>query len=250
MRFNPPPNWPSPPPGWTPPPGWQPDPSWPPPPPGWILWVNAEDTVFMPWSKQLPWHKRTVTITLVLIFFFPAGLVLLWLRQDWSVRRRGIITGVVAVWAIFVIASSNSSPPTTIQVSPAAGHILSSPRPASTTSARSAETPAPSPASSSPSRPPASPVAVRTTQLAAAPVHTVAAPAPAAPAPTTAAPQAPQPVQTTVQPQQGCYPLTDAGNCYEPGEYCRDDDHGMTGIDGNGDPIVCEDNDGWRWERD
>jgi hypothetical protein len=54
-------------------------------------------------------------------------------------------------------------------------------------------------------------------------------------------------VQTT-QAQQGCTPLTDGGKCYEPGEYCRDDDHGVSGIDGDGNPITCEDNDGWRWE--
>ena len=46
----------------------------------------------------------------------------------------------------------------------------------------------------------------------------------------------------------GCYPLTDAGNCYEPGEYCRASDHGMTGVAGDGETIICEDNDGWRWE--
>jgi hypothetical protein len=57
-------------------------------------------------------------------------------------------------------------------------------------------------------------------------------PAPPAPAPTTAS----------------CYPLSDEGNCYEPGEYCRDNDHGASGIAGNGDPITCEDNNGWRWE--
>lgn len=45
-----------------------------------------------------------------------------------------------------------------------------------------------------------------------------------------------------------CYPLTNGGNCYEPGEYCRDSDHGKHGIAGNGEAIVCEDNNGWRWE--
>ena len=60
--------------------------------------------------------------------------------------------------------------------------------------------------------------------------------------------QARPPVRTTAQ-QQNCYPLTDSGKCYEPGEYCRDDDHGVSGIDGDGDPIKCGDNDGWRWER-
>jgi hypothetical protein len=47
---------------------------------------------------------------------------------------------------------------------------------------------------------------------------------------------------------QSCYPISDEGTCYEPGEYCRDDDHGMTGRAGDGETITCEDNDGWRWE--
>ncbi len=46
----------------------------------------------------------------------------------------------------------------------------------------------------------------------------------------------------------GCYPRTGSGNCYEPGEYCSDADHGMSAIAGDGEAIVCENNDGWRWE--
>jgi hypothetical protein len=45
-----------------------------------------------------------------------------------------------------------------------------------------------------------------------------------------------------------CYPLTNGGNCYEPGEFCRNRDHGAHGIAGDGKAIVCEDNNGWRWE--
>jgi hypothetical protein len=60
-----------------------------------------------------------------------------------------------------------------------------------------------------------------------------AAAASAAPSPPTAA---------------GCHPLTDSGNCYEPGEYCRNDDHGASGVAGDGEAITCEDNNGWRWE--
>jgi hypothetical protein len=45
-----------------------------------------------------------------------------------------------------------------------------------------------------------------------------------------------------------CSPLSDSGGCYEPGEYCRDSDHGMSGVAGDGEAITCEDNDGWRWE--
>jgi hypothetical protein len=68
----------------------------------------------------------------------------------------------------------------------------------------------------------------------------------AAPAqPTTPPPTTPLPAP---QPAASCYPISDEGTCYEPGEFCRDDDHGMTGLAGDGETIVCEDNDGWRWE--
>jgi hypothetical protein len=79
--------------------------------------------------------------------------------------------------------------------------------------ASTSPTPSPSPTRSSPTP---------------APSHSSAAPSPSSPA--------------------GCYPLTSAGNCYEPGEYCSDADHGMHGVAGDGEAIVCEDNNGWRWE--
>ena len=58
-------------------------------------------------------------------------------------------------------------------------------------------------------------------------------------------PAAPAPPPATAA---ACYPLSDEGTCYEPGEFCRDDDHGVTGLAGDGETITCEDNDGWRWE--
>jgi hypothetical protein len=64
--------------------------------------------------------------------------------------------------------------------------------------------------------------------------------APAAPSPPAASAPAASPA--------GCYPLSDEGTCYQPGEYCRDSDQGMTGVAGDGGSIICEDNDGLRWE--
>jgi hypothetical protein len=46
----------------------------------------------------------------------------------------------------------------------------------------------------------------------------------------------------------GCSPKTNGGNCYEPGEKCRNSDHGASGVSGGGENIVCRNNDGWRWE--
>ncbi len=69
------------------------------------------------------------------------------------------------------------------------------------------------------------------------------APAPAPPPPSTTAPAA------APSTSSGCYPLSNEGTCYEPGEYCRKSDHGASGVAGDGERIVCEYNHGWRWER-
>ena len=47
---------------------------------------------------------------------------------------------------------------------------------------------------------------------------------------------------------QTCTPKTSAGNCYQAGEFCRTSDHGAAGYTAAGGKILCEDNDGWRWE--
>jgi hypothetical protein len=86
------------------------------------------------------------------------------------------------------------------------------------------------------------PPATTTTTALAPPAPTTTTTAPPPP-PTTA----PPPPPTTTAPAS-CYPLTDGGNCYEPGEFCRESDHGATGKAGDGETITCQDNDGWRWE--
>jgi cardiolipin synthase len=50
-------------------------------------------------------------------------------------------------------------------------------------------------------------------------------------------------------PTASCYPIDDEGGCYEPGEYCRDNDRGLTGRAGDGEAIICaEENGSWYWE--
>jgi hypothetical protein len=102
----------------------------------------------------------------------------------------------------------------------------------------------------------ARPVAIAVASTAPAVVATSAPAAVATPAPPTtpaAATMAPStapaaPPTTAAASPAGCHPLSDEGTCYEPGEYCRDDDHGVSGVAGDGEAIICEDNDGWRWE--
>ena len=64
---------------------------------------------------------------------------------------------------------------------------------------------------------------------------------PPPPAPKTTAPSPPPP-------PSGCYPKASTGNCYEPGEFCPHADAGMRGVAGDGKAIICEDNNGLRWE--
>jgi hypothetical protein len=136
------------------------------------------------------------------------------------------ITRATAAAAPTAVRSGTLAPPTTAAppmavrpttVAPAIAHMTTPPAGAQGTPDKAAPPPATHPA------PPAKP----------------AGPPPKpAPLPTTAAPPAPA----------GCTPKTDAGNCYEPGEFCRAADHGDNGVAGDGKAIRCEDNDGWRWE--
>lgn len=147
------------------------------------MWVDDDGmpgTTFAPQrSMKTPWYRRTGYVVLLLIVFFPAGLVLLWLRGDWSVRRRGIISGATAVWALILLASTNSPPPTTVALSPTAGQNSSSPIATVGSSAASAVT-----SSQSPSVSP-SPSAVSLSPSHSAPTKS-ASPSKAAPSTTRA----------------------------------------------------------------
>jgi cardiolipin synthase len=58
----------------------------------------------------------------------------------------------------------------------------------------------------------------------------------------------PKPGPTPTPTPSSCRPRSSSGNCYEPGELCSNADHGVTGVAGDGEAIVCEDRNGWRWE--
>ena len=92
-------------------------------------------------------------------------------------------------------------------------------------------------------RAPAPPAPAQTTPAAPPPPPA----APPVPAQTTPVAAPPPPPPASAAPVS-CTPLTNGGNCYEPGEFCRNADHGASGVAGDGEAITCEDNDGWRWE--
>ena len=73
----------------------------------------------------------------------------------------------------------------------------------------------------------------------------LSSPAPSQPMPSVP-PSSPAPPASTAP--VGCHPVTNGGNCYEPGEYCRTADRGASGVAGDGEAIICKNNNGWRWE--
>jgi hypothetical protein len=57
-----------------------------------------------------------------------------------------------------------------------------------------------------------------------------------------------QQIQASTAPAS-CYPTAPSGNCYEPGQFCSAEQHGMTGVAGDGKTITCEGAAGatWHW---
>lgn len=180
-------------------------------------------------------------------------------RRTWRWLHRHPKTSIIsgALLLFFILAGAFGGSPTDQRTA----LVNATPVPAETTAS-----PSPTPAPSQPPGPtptvapttvPPTPV-MRTTApepvtYAAAPApvtqppaaHAPVAQAPVAQAPATHAPAPPAPVQAAAP---SCHPLTNSGNCYEPGELCRNADHGVQGVAGDGRTIVCADNDGWRWE--
>ena len=144
-------------------------------------------------------------------------------------RKAGIAVGGLAVLVIAGIAGCGKGAPSG-SASPAA----SSSAPSSPASTATTASPSSAPTTAAPPRQAVAPATPREAETA---------PASSTPAAVPPATSAPAPPATT-----GCYPETSGGNCYEPGEYCRDDDHGMTGVAGDGESITCENDNGWRWE--
>ncbi|MFF8020017.1 hypothetical protein ACFZDJ_02585 [Streptomyces sp. NPDC007896] len=44
-----------------------------------------------------------------------------------------------------------------------------------------------------------------------------------------------------------CSIVSNSGNCYEAGQYCRNSDHGASTTDAGGAGITCAYRNGWRW---
>ncbi len=59
-------------------------------------------------KTELKWHQKTTPVILLLIFFFPVGLYLMWKNEMWSKSTRWIVTGIFA-FAVIANANGNKS---------------------------------------------------------------------------------------------------------------------------------------------
>jgi hypothetical protein len=169
-------------------------------------------------------------------------------RKPWRKRRWVRITGAIVGALVVIIALANHSGSSPAAATAPAKPAATAPATSATPKAQAPKAQAPK-ATPKPTKPAAPAAPASPTQAPASQAQTT--PAAAAPA----QPSSPAPVpstQPTAPPAAatpaGCYPLSNEGTCYEPGEYCRHADHGVSGMAGDGEAITCEDNNGWRWE--
>ncbi len=154
-------------------------------------------------------------------------------RQSWVVRHK-VLTALGSLAVLIIVIVGMASLGAKTRQADNASTV------ATTTPTRTA-TPIRTPAHHAVSTGTA-PAEAPVTAQAAAPAPATTAPAPVA---TVHAASPTPPAATT---SAACYPKTNAGNCYKPGEYCRDSDHDMTGVAGDREAIKCENVGGWRWE--
>lgn len=168
-------------------------------------------------------------------------------QQHWKPRpavRKALTRVLACCGLVFVIGitAGCGSPSSATPVATASSLVTrapaGTPSPAVTKSATAAQT-----VTTAPSTQAQTTTAPPSTQAQT----TAAAQGTAPPTPARTTPAAPPAPPASTAPAS-CYPLSNEGTCYEPGEFCRNADHGKTGVAGDGKAIKCEDNDGWRWE--
>jgi hypothetical protein len=167
--------------------------------------------------------------------------------KPWAARHK-VLTGLLVFCGfVFVIGAAAKASSSSSSSRPAAATVSPTPK-VPVVKARSTTRPTPTAAlTSTTAAAPSTPAQTTLAAQPAAPTTPVATTPAAQPAVSTA------PVRTTPAPPPSsapasCYPLSDEGTCYEPGEYCRDDDRGVSGVAGDGEAIICENKDGLRWE--
>lgn len=81
--------------------------------------------------NQSKWYENTIIIILLLVCCFPVGLILLWIKKEWSIRTKLIITAawllLLAVGAIIDRSQPKQTP--TTNSSPVTGSLTNTQQP-------------------------------------------------------------------------------------------------------------------------
>ena len=173
-------------------------------------------------------------------------------QKPWAARHKVLTGFLVFCGLVFVIgiaaaaSSSSSSPPTSAAATgvPTVKALVVKPSPTVTKAAPTSQTVTTAPSAQAQATP--APPSTRPPTTAA-----VRRPAPSTPARTATTTPTPPPTTSTTSPPPtpvSCHPLTKEGNCFEPGGWCPEADHGVSGVAGDGEAIKCENVDGWYWE--
>ena len=58
---------------------------------------------------ELKWYQKPTGVIIILLFFFPVGLYLMWKNEIWSKKTRWIVTGTIALAIIANADTKNTS---------------------------------------------------------------------------------------------------------------------------------------------
>lgn len=59
-------------------------------------------------QKQLKWYQKPTGVIILLLFFFPVGLYLMWKNELWTKKTRWIVTGILALMIAINSGNNNS----------------------------------------------------------------------------------------------------------------------------------------------
>jgi hypothetical protein len=174
-------------------------------------------------------------------------------QKSWAARHK-VLTGVVAscvlVLAVGIAAAASSSSSSSPSATAANNPTVTASRATANPTVKAAV--ATHPRTTAPAAPGQTPLASPSAQPeTTAPTHKAA---PSASATTTAtatssptATPTPTPTASASTAPASCYPLNAKGKCFEPGQFCPKADHGLSGLAGDGEAIVCVDVNSWAW---
>ena len=61
-------------------------------------------------ATKTPWHQSTGCVVPLMIFFFPVGLILLWLHPTWKMKSKLAVSVIAAILIIPVLATMGDPP--------------------------------------------------------------------------------------------------------------------------------------------